>query len=86
MFRLINTESFKPDINECNASDICPDHSSCTNTIGSHRCECNEGFYGINIAECYQYSSTHQVFQLCLDSCSGQFLKDNCFIEMRKPL
>lgn len=31
------------DINEC-SDDICHAFSTCTNTVGSHECNCNEGY------------------------------------------
>ena len=35
------------DIDECTTNiDSCDVHASCNNTIGSHNCTCNSGFYG----------------------------------------
>ena len=35
------------DINECtNSTNDCHRNSTCTNSIGSYSCECNQGFNG----------------------------------------
>ena len=35
------------DITECeDGTDECNDTATCTNTIGSYECQCNEGFTG----------------------------------------
>lgn len=36
---------FFKDDNEC-ARTICHEHATCHDTVGSFRCECNEGFTG----------------------------------------
>ena len=38
---------FYLDIHECNTDmDNCHDNATCVNTIGSHTCNCKEGFTG----------------------------------------
>ncbi|XP_010826548.1 PREDICTED: EGF-like module-containing mucin-like hormone receptor-like 1 isoform X3 [Bison bison bison] len=32
------------DINECLSHGVCPEHSECTNSLGSYRCSCKVGF------------------------------------------
>ena len=32
------------DIDECQINGTCPEHSTCSNTLGSFVCTCNEGF------------------------------------------
>ncbi|XP_036703581.1 adhesion G protein-coupled receptor E1 [Balaenoptera musculus] len=36
------------DINECLYSGVCPEHSECTNSLGSYRCSCQVGFTSNN--------------------------------------
>ncbi|XP_033710409.1 adhesion G protein-coupled receptor E1 isoform X3 [Tursiops truncatus] len=36
------------DINECLDSGICPEHSECTNSLGSYRCSCQVGYTSKN--------------------------------------
>uniref|UniRef100_A0A3Q2GUI8 EGF-like module receptor 1 n=1 Tax=Equus caballus TaxID=9796 RepID=A0A3Q2GUI8_HORSE len=36
------------DINECLSSGVCPEHSECTNSLGSYRCTCLPGFSSRN--------------------------------------
>uniref|UniRef100_A0A9L0K3C8 EGF-like domain-containing protein n=1 Tax=Equus asinus TaxID=9793 RepID=A0A9L0K3C8_EQUAS len=36
------------DINECLSSGICPEHSECTNSLGSYSCSCRAGFSSRN--------------------------------------
>ena len=36
-----------PDINECLTGDfVCHRNARCVNTIGSYRCDCNDGYVG----------------------------------------
>ena len=36
------------DLDECEENtDICPDHSTCSNLVGGYLCTCNEGFYWV---------------------------------------
>ncbi|XP_020939615.1 adhesion G protein-coupled receptor E1 isoform X6 [Sus scrofa] len=47
------------DINECLQSGVCPEHSQCTNSLGSYSCSCHVGFTSTNsicedIDECSQ--------------------------------
>ncbi|CAI9169930.1 unnamed protein product [Rangifer tarandus platyrhynchus] len=36
------------DINECLSRGVCPEHSECTNSLGSYRCSCKVGFTSKN--------------------------------------
>uniref|UniRef100_A0A8C6BYV2 Adhesion G protein-coupled receptor E1 n=1 Tax=Monodon monoceros TaxID=40151 RepID=A0A8C6BYV2_MONMO len=36
------------DINECLDSGVCPEHSECTNSLGSYRCSCQVGYTSKN--------------------------------------
>uniref|UniRef100_K9IVL3 Egf-like module containing, mucin-like, hormone receptor-like 1 n=1 Tax=Sus scrofa TaxID=9823 RepID=K9IVL3_PIG len=36
------------DINECLQSGVCPEHSQCTNSLGSYSCSCHVGFTSTN--------------------------------------
>ncbi|XP_065789406.1 adhesion G protein-coupled receptor E1 isoform X2 [Muntiacus reevesi] len=36
------------DINECLSHGVCPEHSECTNSLGSYRCSCKVGFTSKN--------------------------------------
>ncbi|XP_070347939.1 adhesion G protein-coupled receptor E1 isoform X2 [Equus asinus] len=36
------------DINECLSSGVCPEHSECTNSLGSYSCSCRAGFSSSN--------------------------------------
>ncbi|XP_014651417.1 PREDICTED: adhesion G protein-coupled receptor E1 [Ceratotherium simum simum] len=38
------------DINECLSSGICPEHSECSNSLGSYRCSCRDGLFSNNSA------------------------------------
>ncbi|XP_058392866.1 adhesion G protein-coupled receptor E1-like, partial [Diceros bicornis minor] len=38
------------DINECLSSGICPEHSECSNSLGSYRCSCRAGLFSNNSA------------------------------------
>lgn len=37
---------FVAEINECNGENDCHQNATCTNTIGSYNCTCNDGFEG----------------------------------------
>ena len=41
-----DTFTFNADIDECLLENECADNATCTNTIGSYMCTCNEGFSG----------------------------------------
>ena len=48
-YNCLKLKGFYPfaDIDECRTNiDSCDVHASCNNTIGSHNCTCNSGFYG----------------------------------------
>ena len=38
-----------PDTNECEL-ELCDPNATCTDTLGSYTCECNEGFYGDGVS------------------------------------
>ena len=56
---------------ECNQSNVCPQHSTCYNTVGSYGCTCHEGYYKTgttcsNENECTL--GTHNCEQKCTGS------------------
>ena len=47
-----------PDIDECaTGADMCDTNATCTNTVGSYNCTCNNGLMG-NGFICGKYSNT----------------------------
>uniref|UniRef100_F1SCM7 Adhesion G protein-coupled receptor E1 n=1 Tax=Sus scrofa TaxID=9823 RepID=F1SCM7_PIG len=62
------------DINECLQSGVCPEHSQCTNSLGSYSCSCHVGFTSTNsICEGVPFKCKEDVMpnnewvQLCQD-------------------
>ena len=55
------------DIDECaQKSHTCDVNANCKNTVGSHNCQCHQGYYG-NGNTCTgidQWSSTKQLYNL----------------------
>ena len=47
----ISHTSLCTDVNECDGL-LCHENATCTNTNGSHICECNPGFLGDGITYC----------------------------------
>ena len=42
----ISLYCFSSDINECEGTNDCSANADCSNTVGSYRCDCREGFEG----------------------------------------
>ncbi|XP_008590612.1 PREDICTED: EGF-like module-containing mucin-like hormone receptor-like 1, partial [Galeopterus variegatus] len=60
------------DINECNTSGTCPEHSNCVNSVGSYSCECQDGFTSVNstcqdVDECSRNSTLCGPNSVCLN-------------------
>ena len=43
-FCLLTLLHCSSDINECLSHGVCPEHSECTNSLGSYHCSCQVGF------------------------------------------
>ncbi|XP_066022877.1 uromodulin-like [Pocillopora verrucosa] len=58
------------DVDECKGNDSCHENANCSNTIGSHICDCQPGYTGngqncTDIDECKTYPSECQVNATC---------------------
>nr|KAF6478952.1 adhesion G protein-coupled receptor E1 [Molossus molossus] len=75
---------FCTDINECLNSGVCPEHSECTNSLGSYSCHCHDGFiYNNSLCEdmdecaypgaCPEHATCHNSFGSYSCVCSSGF-------------
>ncbi|CAH3164840.1 unnamed protein product, partial [Pocillopora meandrina] len=63
-------EYCEKDIDECKGNHSCHENANCTNTNGSHLCDCQPGYTGngqncTDIDECKTYSNKCDVNALC---------------------
>ncbi|TKC38359.1 hypothetical protein EI555_001602, partial [Monodon monoceros] len=67
------------DINECLDSGVCPEHSECTNSLGSYRCSCQVGYTSKN-STCEDVDECSRNSTLCGPSsvCTNNLGKYSC--------
>ncbi|KAM4855500.1 LOW QUALITY PROTEIN: adhesion G protein-coupled receptor E1 [Urocitellus parryii] len=84
------------DIDECFTSGICPEHSTCVNSVGSYRCSCQAGFFSNgstceDVNECAD-TTTCPAYATCTNTvgsyyctCKQGFLSSNGQNQFRGP-
>ena len=65
------------EVDECEDSSIC--QGNCTNTIGSYKCDCLEGFYNVNDTLCSDIDECTVDNGNCTHNCSNTVGSYECF-------
>ncbi|XP_053387799.1 multiple epidermal growth factor-like domains protein 10 isoform X1 [Mercenaria mercenaria] len=63
-----NGTNCQDDVDECDIENICPDNSSCENTLGSFECKCNLGYTETDNGQCNdvdECNATETCHQIC---------------------
>lgn len=79
---MLSKSRFCEDVNECeySANSVCPSNSKCVNSIGSYRCDCNEGFRKLKDDDksCLDVDECREIQGLCHQRCINFFGSYRC--------
>ncbi|XP_053386927.1 uncharacterized protein LOC123542089 isoform X2 [Mercenaria mercenaria] len=60
------------DIDECKQENICPDNSTCENSLGTFNCRCNKGYLTMELGTCKECGERHYGDN-CSEECMCNF-------------